>query len=77
MQQRAPARQGADIELERSANACHVLAGVAQSLGEALGPDNADADAFLRWATELQTHVSHLRARFEGEAAPAGLHVVR
>lgn len=52
-----------DIEQERSANACHVAAGVLQSLGEALGPQNEDSDTFLRWASELQTHVRHLRAR--------------
>lgn len=69
--------QGSDDETERSANACHVLAGVAQSLGEALGPGNEDSEAFLRWATELQTHVRHLRARSGDASAPAVLRVVR
>lgn len=53
----------AQQQRERSANACHVAAGVLQSLGEALGDENEDAETFLLWASELQTHVRHLRAR--------------
>lgn len=65
-------------EAARSANACHVLAGVAQSLGEALGPENDHADSFLLWATQLQSHVRHLRDPQAGQEVPAEhLRVVR
>lgn len=67
MQRCAPARQSADKERERSANACYVLASVAQSLGESLGPENDHAGEFLIWASQLQSHVRHLRDPHPGD----------
>lgn len=75
--QRGGQRHDTEAERERSANACHVLAGVAQSLGEALGPCNDHSKHMLEWASQLQSHVHDLRNPQEAPGAPGELRLVR
>lgn len=70
-------RDGDDLERERSADAGMIAAGLLESLGIALGPQNEDSETYLEWASDLATYASHLRARSGTGDAPASLHVVR